>query len=248
MQIDVFTLFPDMFVGPLTESIIARAQENNLLTIKRHNIRDFTTDKHHITDDTPYGGGGGMIMKVDPIAAALATTLGDALPDMPVILLSPQGRVLTQQVAQELARQARLALICGRYEGVDERVRQLFVTDEISIGDYVLTGGELPAMVLIDVLARLIPGALGAADAAENDSHATGILEGPHYTRPATFRGLTVPDVLTGGHHARIQRWRREQALRRTWQRRPELLLSAALDEADKWFLMTLAEEDAPPP
>lgn len=247
MLIDVFTLFPEMFDGPLTESIIARAQDNHLLTINRHNIRDFTTDKHHVTDDTPYGGGGGMIMKVDPIAAALEGILGDALGETPVILLSPQGRVLTQQVAQELAQQPRLALICGRYEGVDERVRQLFVTDEISIGDYVLTGGELPAMVLIDVLTRLLPGALGAVDAAENDSHATGLLEGPHYTRPATFRGLPVPNVLTGGHHAHIQRWRREQALRRTWQRRPELLLSADLDDADRWFLMALAEEDAPP-
>jgi tRNA (guanine37-N1)-methyltransferase len=248
MRIDVFTLFPGMFEGPLTESIIRRAQESGLLTIVRHNIRDYTTDRHHVTDDTPYGGGGGMIMKVEPIVAAVEGVLGDAPGRIPVILLSPQGRVLTQQVAQELAQHDHLALICGHYEGVDERVRQLVVTDEISIGDYVLTGGELPAMVLIDVLARLIPGVLGAPEAAADDSHATGMLEGPHYTRPAEFRGLSVPEVLANGHHAHIARWRRDQALRRTWQRRPELLITAALDEADQWVLMALSEEDAPPP
>ncbi len=248
MRIDVFTLFPGMFAGPLTESILKRAQENGLLTIALHDIRAYTPDRHHITDDTPYGGGGGMIMKVEPIVAAVEDVLGNALGQVPVILLSPQGRVLTQQSVEDLARHERLALICGHYEGVDERVRELIVTDEISIGDYVLTGGELPAMVLIDALARLIPGVLGAAWAAADDSHATGLLEGPHYTRPAEFRGLTVPDVLSSGDHARVARWRREQALRRTWQRRPDLLLTAPLAEADQWLLMTLAEEDAPPP
>ncbi len=248
MRIDVFTLFPEMFTGPLTESILERAQENGLLTVIRHNIRDYTTDKHHVTDDTPYGGGGGMIMKVEPIVAAVEAVLGEALGRIPVILLSPQGRVLTQSIAQELAKQPHLALICGHYEGVDERVCQLMVTDEISIGDYVLTGGELPAMVLIDVLARLLPGVLGAEGAAANDSLATGLLEGPHYTRPAEFRGLRVPDVLISGHHARITRWRREQALKRTWQRRPDLLLTANLEEDERWLLMALAEEDAPPP
>ncbi len=248
MYIDVFTLFPTMFAGPLSESILKRAQDNGLLTVALHNIRDYTTDRHHITDDTPYGGGGGMVMKVEPIVAAVEAVLGDRLGHVPVILLSPQGRVLTQSIARELAAHDRLALICGHYEGVDDRVRQLIVTDELSIGDYVLTGGELPAMVLIDVLTRLIPGALGAPQAAEQDSHATGILEGPHYTRPPEFRGLRVPEVLINGHHAHIARWRREQGLRRTWRHRPDLLLTASLDEADRHFLATLAEEDAPPP
>lgn len=244
MHIDVFTLFPGMFEGPLTESILKRAQSNALLTVDRHNIRDFTTDKHHITDDTPYGGGGGMIMKVEPIMTALENTLGDALCHIPVILLSPQGKVLNHQLAQQLAQHEHIALLCGHYEGLDERVRQLAITEEISIGDYVLTGGELPAMVLIDVLTRFIPGALGAPDAADNDSHATGLLEGPHYTRPPEFRSLQVPEVLLNGNHAHINRWRREQALRRTWQRRPDLLLTASLDEDDKHFLAKLAEEE----
>ncbi|MBN2471703.1 MAG: tRNA (guanosine(37)-N1)-methyltransferase TrmD [Anaerolineae bacterium] len=248
MHIDVFTLFPDMFEGPLGESILKRAQENGLISITRHNIRDYTTDKHHVTDDTPYGGGGGMIMKVEPIADAVESVLGDALDRTPVILLSPQGKQLTQQLARDLAQHSRIALVCGRYEGVDERVRDLVITEELSIGDYVLTGGELPAMVLIDVLTRLIPGALGAPNAAEEDSHATGLLEGPHYTRPPEFRGLSVPDLLVNGHHARITRWRREQALRRTWQRRPDMLLTAPLTEEDRHFLALLAEEDAPPP
>ncbi len=248
MHIDIFTLFPAMFEGPLTESILKRAQENAVLSLSLYNIRDYTTDRHHITDDTPYGGGGGMVMKVEPIVAAVESVLGDRLGQTPVILTSPQGRVLTHQIALDLAGHERLAIICGHYEGVDERVRQLLVTEEISIGDYVLTGGELPAMVLIDVLTRLLPGALGAPDAAQNDSHAIGLLEGPHYTRPPQYRGLSVPEVLINGHHARITRWRREQALRRTWQRRPELLLSARLDNADQNFLAQLAEEDAPPP
>jgi tRNA (guanine37-N1)-methyltransferase len=248
MHIDIFTLFPGMFDGPLSESILKLAQENHLLTIQRHNIRDYTTDKHHVTDDTPYGGGGGMIMKVEPIVAAIEDVLADDLPATPVILLSPQGQVFTQQVARRLVQYPRLALLCGRYEGVDERVRQLVVTEEISIGDYVLTGGELPAMVLIDVITRLLPGALGAPNAAEEDSHATGILEGPHYTRPAAYRDLSVPEVLTQGHHAQIEQWRRKEALRRTWQRRPDLLLTAELSEQDKHLLARLAEEDAPPP
>lgn len=247
MHIDVFTLFPGMFDGPMTESILKRAQENSLLTVARHNIRDYATDKHHTTDDTPYGGGGGMVMKVDPITACVEDVLRDDVGQIPVILLSPQGRVLTQKVAQELAKFPRIALLCGHYEGVDERVRELIVTDELSIGDYVLTGGELPAMVLIDVLTRLIPGSLGAPNAAEDDSHATGLLEGPHYTRPAEFRGMKVPDVLASGDHGKIAKWRREQALRRTWQRRPDLLLTAELDESEKQLLAEFAEEDAPP-
>jgi tRNA (guanine37-N1)-methyltransferase len=242
MQIDVFILFPEMFAGPLTESILKRAQEAGLLSIALHNIRDYTTDKHHVTDDTPYGGGGGMIMKVEPIVAAVESVLKDA-PDAPLILLTPQGEPFTQATAKRLATLPRLALVCGRYEGVDERVRELVVTEEISVGDYVLTGGELPAMIVIDAVTRLLPGALGDPGATVDDSHASGLLEYPHYTRPPEFRGLAVPDVLASGDHARIARWRREQALRRTWQRRPELLLTADLDEEDRAFLAQLALE-----
>lgn len=243
MRIDVFTLFPAMFDGPLTESILKRAQENGLLDIRLHNIRDYATDKHQVTDEPPYGGGGGMVMKVEPIVSAVESVLGEALADTPVILTTPQGRVFNQAMAKELAQYPRLAFICGRYEGVDERVRILVVTDEISIGDYVLTGGELPAMVMIDAIARYIPGVLGARWAAEEDSHATGLLEYPHYTRPPSFRGLEVPAPLLSGDHAGIERWRRQEAIRRTWLRRPDLLLKATLTEPEKYLLATLADE-----
>ncbi len=243
MHIDVFTLFPAMFDGPLTESILKRAQENALLTIHLHNIRDYATDKHKVTDEPPYGGGGGMIMKVEPIVSAVETELGDALGGTPVILTTPQGRVFDQSVARELAVHPRLAFICGRYEGVDERVRQLAVTDELSIGDYVLTGGELAAMVMIDAIARNIPGVLGARWAADDDSHATGLLEHAHYTRPPVYRGLEVPAPLLSGDHAGIEKWRRQDAIRRTWQRRPDLLLDAALTETEKYSLAMLADD-----
>ena len=243
MRFDIFTLFPAMFEGPLTESILKRALEAQLLSIDLHDIRAYTTDKHHVCDDTPYGGGGGMVLKPEPIFRAVESVLGPA-PTCPVILLTPQGRLFTQEVATELAQRERLALICGRYEGVDERVRQHLVTDEISIGDYVLTGGELGAMVMIDAIARLIPGVLGARWAAEDDSHATGLLEGPQYTRPLVFRGWEVPEVLANGDHARIERWHREQALVRTWRRRPDLLDHAPLDSRDQKFLAALAAAD----
>ena len=184
-----------------------------------------------------------MVLKPEPIFTAVESITASLSSTPPVILLTPQGRPFTQQVAQELAQHNRLLLLCGRYEGVDERVRQHLITDEISIGDYVLTGGELAAMVVVDAVARLIPGVLGAEDAAAEDSHATGLLEGPHYTRPETFRRWSVPEVLRSGHAANIARWRREQALRRTWQRRPDLLLAAELSEADRWFLGALAAE-----
>ncbi|MCC7449282.1 MAG: tRNA (guanosine(37)-N1)-methyltransferase TrmD [Anaerolineae bacterium] len=242
MRIDVFTLFPAMFDGPLTESILKRAQDSGLLSVNLHNIRDYTTDKHHVTDEPPYGGGG-MIMKVEPVVSAVEDVLGAGRGDIPMILTTPQGRVFTQQVARELAAYPRLAIICGRYEGIDERVRQLVVTDEISIGDYVLTGGELPAMVMIDAIARNIPGVLGARWAADDDSHATGLLEYAHYTRPPRYRGLDVPAPLLSGDHAGIERWRRQDAIRRTWQRRPDLLLTAELSEAEKYLLAVLAEE-----
>jgi tRNA (guanine37-N1)-methyltransferase len=242
MKFDIFTLFPGMFESPLRESILKRAQEAGLVEIALHDMRAYTTDKHHVCDDTPYGGGGGMVLKPEPVFCAVESVLG-AQPDCPVILLTPQGRLLSQQVVVELAQHERLALICGRYEGVDERVREHLVTDEISIGDYVLTGGELGAMIMVDAVARQIPGVLGARWAAEDDSHATGLLEGPHYTRPAVFRGWPVPEVLVSGNHAAIERWRREEALRRTWQRRPELLQSAPLTEQDRAFLDSLSSK-----
>ena len=235
-RFDVFTLFPEVFDPYLQASILQRAIQRALVEVQLHNIRDWTTDRHHVTDDEPYGGGGGMVMKPEPIFTAVEGVLGTA-PACPVILLTPQGRSFTQSVAQELARLPHLAILCGRYEGVDERVRLHLVTDEISIGDFVLTGGELPALVLIDAITRLIPGVLGDPEGAQDDSHASGLLEYPHYTRPAEFRGWRVPEMLLSGDHARIARWRREKALLRTWQRRPDLLANAPLTEADLRFL-----------
>lgn len=251
MRIDIVTLFPEMFAGYLGESILQRAQQAGLLQVVLHDLRQHGVGKHRITDEPPYGGGGGMVLKPEPIFAAVASIVapaeGGECDDLPaeshIILLSPQGRVFTQSVAAELAAHRRLLLICGRYEGVDERVRLGLIDDEISIGDYVLTGGELPAMVLVDAVARLLPGVLGAETAAECDSHATGLLEGPHYTRPESFRGMKAPEVLRSGHAANIARWRREQALRRTWEKRPEILLTAVLDDDDRRFLARLAEE-----
>jgi tRNA (guanine37-N1)-methyltransferase len=245
MRFDILTLFPEMFQGPLDESILKRAQESGRLSFALHNIRDYATDKHHITDDAPYGGGGGMVMKPEPIFAAVEATLADET-GVPVILLSPQGRLFTQAVAAELARYSRIVLVCGRYEGVDERVCQHLATDEISIGDYVLTGGELAAMVIIDAVTRLLPGVLGDPGATIDDSHAQGLLEGPHYTRPAVFRGWEAPEILSSGNHAAVARWRREQALRRTFERRPDLLEQAELTPQDHEFLAQLADE-APP-
>lgn len=243
MRFDVFSLFPSVIQPYLQISILQRAIEKGLLEVHLHDIRSFTTDKHHITDDAPFGGGGGMVMKPEPIFTAIESVLGSP-PACPVILLTPQGRTYTQQVAAELARYPHLALLCGRYEGVDERVREHLVTDEISIGDYVLTGGELPALILIDSITRLIPGALGDPDGAQDDSFASGLLEYPHYTRPAEFRGWRVPEVLLSGNHAEIARWRRQQALLRTWKRRPDLLEKTELSEADRRFLASLVREN----
>lgn len=223
MQFDVFTLFPEMFSTYLNESILKRARDAGLLEVSLHNIRDYATDKHRTTDDEPYGGGGGMVMKPEPIFAAVETVLG-APPSCPLILLTPQGRPFTQRVAEELAAAEHLALLCGRYEGVDERVRQHLITDEISLGDFVLTGGELPALAIIDAVTRLIPGVLGDPEAASKDSHASGLLEYPHYTRPPEFRGWEVPEILRSGNHAAIEKWRHEQSVMRTRERRPDLL------------------------
>jgi len=242
LHFDVFTLFPDVFTPYLETSILQRAQESQLVEVQLHNIRDWTTDRHHVCDDMPYGGGGGMVMKPEPIFTAIESILGDP-PACPVILLTPQGRVFTQVVAEELSQQSHLALLCGRYEGIDERVREHLVTDEISMGDYVLSGGELPALVLIDAITRLIPGALGDPQGAWDDSHATGLLEYPHYTRPPEFRNWHVPEILLSGDHARIAKWRRQQALLRTRQRRPDLLAKADLSESDRDFLNSLELE-----
>ena len=264
MRFDVLTLFPAIFNGPLQASILKRAAEAGHVQVALHNIRDYAVDKHHITDDSPYGGGGGMVMKPEPIFAAVEAVLGvercgesvehdvrqqdvshstlnSARP--PVILLTPQGRLFTQAVARELARVDRIVLICGRYEGVDERVRQFLATDEISMGDYVLTGGELAALVLIDAVTRLLPGVLGDPGATLDDSHSDGLLEYPHYTRPADYRGHPAPEVLLSGHHAQVERWRREQSLRRTFERRPDLLSKATLSQTDVEFLARLARE-----
>lgn len=243
MRIDVFTLFPQVFKPYLETSILHRAIQRNLVQINLHNIRDWTTDKHHVTDDEPYGGGGGMIMKPEPVFAAIEGVF-DGIPQCPVILLTPQGRLFNQSVADQLNREPHLVLLSGRYEGIDERVRQQLVTDEISIGDYVLTGGELPALVVIDAVVRLLPGALGDPDGTLDDSHASGLLEYPHYTRPAEYRGWKVPEVLLSGDHERIARWRREQALLRTFQRRPELLDTAQLTEQDQEFISNLDQDE----
>lgn len=233
LQFEIFTLFPQMFDGPSRYSIMKRAIEGRLITINLHNIRDWAFDKHSVTDDAPYGGGGGMVMKAEPIFLAVESVLElppitaeQALTEAPcpIILMTPQGRPFSQKIAEELARHSRLALICGRYEGVDERVRQYLVTDELSVGDYVLSGGELAAMTIVDAVARLVPGVLGNKNSAHDDSYTTGLLEYPHYTRPATFRGWDIPEVLVSGHHAKITQWRRQQAIQRTQARRPDLL------------------------
>jgi tRNA (guanine37-N1)-methyltransferase len=243
MHFDILTLFPGLFAGVFEESIIKRAREAGLVTITLHDIRDYAAGRHRVTDDTPYGGGGGMIMKPEPVFAAVEAVLGAELGAVPVILLTPKGRTFTQQVARELSRQRRLLLICGRYEGVDERVHRYLASDEISIGDYVLSGGEVPAMVIVDAVTRLMPGVLGDPSAPFEDSHAEGLLEYPHYTRPPVFRGYAVPEVLLSGHHAEIVRWRRQQALRRTWERRPDLLQRARLTDQDRAYLCQLEAE-----
>ena len=247
MQFDVFTLLPEVFPPYLDTSILNRARQRGLIDVRVHNIRDYTHDKHHTTDDTTYGGGGGMVMKPEPVFEAVESVLGHASRTLhtqptvvPVILLTPQGRVFTQRVAEELSRYERIALLCGRYEGVDERIREHLVTDEISIGDYVLTGGELPALMIIDAVSRLIPGVLGDPTGAEDDSHSMGLLEYPHYTKPPEFRGWKVPDVLASGNHAKIDEWRREQSLLRTFNKRPDMLEKAELTEKDKKFIQGL--------
>ena len=230
MHIDILTLFPQMFDSPFSTGIFQRAIDRKLVSISLHNIRDYTHDKHRTVDDYPYGGGVGMILKPGPVFEAIESIKSEQgvasqeSSRLPVILLTPQGRRFSQEIACELSRYGHLILICGRYEGVDERVREHLVTDEISIGDYVLSGGELAAMVVVDAVVRLLPGVLGSEASAADDSHATGLLEYPQYTRPAAYQGWPVPQVLLSGNHAQIAKWRREQAIQRTSERRPELL------------------------
>ncbi len=242
MQFDVFTLLPDVFPPYLNSSILNRARQRGLIDVRIHNIRDWAVDKHHVTDDVPYGGGGGMVMKVEPVFAAVEGVLGPKV-SCPVILLTPQGRIFDQKVATELVQHPQLALICGRYEGVDERIREHLATDEISMGDYVLTGGELPALIMIDAVSRLLPGVLGDPDGAMDDSHSAGLLEYPQYTRPPEFRGWSVPEILLSGDHAKIEKWHREQSLRRTIKRRPDLIEKAPLSETDRKILKKIQED-----
>ncbi|MCX6053782.1 MAG: tRNA (guanosine(37)-N1)-methyltransferase TrmD [Chloroflexi bacterium] len=243
MKFDVFTLFPEVFTPYLSSSILERARENHLIEVDLHNIRDWATDRHHVTDDTPYGGGGGMVMKAPPIFEAVEAVLGSP-PCCPLVLLTPQGRPFSTAIARELSALPRIGLLSGRYEGVDERVRAHLVTDQISIGDYVLTGGELPAMILIDAISRFLPGVLGDPDGAEDDSFSRGLLEYPHYTRPEEFRGWKVPAALLSGNHAAIARWRREQSLERTYRNRPDLLSNAPLSEQDRKFISKIKEKE----
>lgn len=262
MRIDVLTLFPDMCEGVFSTSILGKAREKGIVSLNAVNFRDFSGNKHNSVDDTPYGGGGGMVLKPDPIFAAVEHVLAQSAADSGqdgtaeenapednaavkprIILMCPQGQTYNQQIAEELAQERHLIFICGHYEGYDERIREHLVTDELSIGDYVLTGGELPALTVIDSVVRLQPGALGNETSAVTDSFSTGLLEYPHYTRPAEFRGWKVPDMLLSGHHANIEVWRREQALQRTLERRPDLLETAVLTEKDKQTLKRLREQ-----
>ena len=236
MIVDVLTIFPNMVAAPLHESILGKAIERKHIEVRVIDIRDFATDPHQSTDDRPFGGGSGMVMKPEPLAAAIQSVRA-ADPHARVILLSPQGRIFRQEIAQDLSRQPHICLVCGRYEGVDERIRRYYVDDEISIGDYVLTGGELPALVVLDSVARLISGVLGSQESVTEESFVDGLLEYPHYTRPAVFEGHRVPKVLLSGNHGAIRRWRRQQSLLRTWQRRPDLLAECELSTEDGQLL-----------
>ncbi|WP_040948635.1 tRNA (guanosine(37)-N1)-methyltransferase TrmD [Gorillibacterium massiliense] len=260
MRIDVLTLFPEMFDGVFGASILGKAQEKGIVSLNTVNFRDYANNKHNTVDDYPYGGGGGMVLKAEPVFSAIEDLLkqneaGDETPSAlaapssteprpRIILMCPQGEPFTQKKAEELSAEEHIVFICGHYEGYDERIREYLVTDELSVGDYVLTGGELPAMVVIDSVVRLLPGVLGNESSAVTDSFSTGLLEYPHYTRPASFRGWEVPEVLISGHHGNIEAWRREQSLKRTWQRRPDLLESAELTEKEKAMIRSW-EKDA---
>ncbi len=237
MKIDVVTIFPRMVEAGLAEGVVGRARTAGLLDIVVHNLRDFTTDKHHVVDDVPFGGGPGMVMKPEPFFAALAGIRERRGTPGAVILMSPAGERFTQQGAKRLAATGHIVLLCGRYEGIDERVREALASEEISIGDYVLSGGEVPALAVVDAVARLVPGVVGDDQSVEADSFTRGLLDYPHYTRPAQYEGRPVPEVLLSGHHAEIRRWRRETALQRTQERRPDLLATADLDADEREWL-----------
>ncbi len=246
MRFEVFTLLPEIFPAYLSSGILEKARANGLIDVQVHNIRDYTHDRHHTTDDVPYGGGGGMVMKPEPVFEAVETVLGYRAPQspgFPIILLTPQGKPFNQALAQSLSAHQRLALICGRYEGVDERIRTGLVTEEISIGDYVLTGGELAAMVVVDAVSRLLPGVLGSDRSAVEDSFFNSLLEYPQYTRPFDYGGSPVPEVLISGNHQSIAQWRRKEALRRTWLQRPDLLAKADLSQEDLGLLEEIKKE-----
>ena len=243
MFFDILTLFPEMFAGPFSESILKRAREKDLIDIKTVNIRDFAEDKHNTTDQPPYGGGAGMVMKAEPIFKAWQNTQAERGVKSKTILMSPQGQELTQELVKELTQEDGLTIICGRYEGVDERVRETIVDQEISIGDYVLTGGELPAMVLVDSISRLLTGVLGDENSSLKDSFYSGLLEHPHYTRPREYKGLKVPDVLLSGNHQLIERWRKKESLKRTFLRRKDLLEDKKLSKEEKELLKEIKLE-----
>ncbi len=236
IRFDVLSIFPEMFHSPLNFSLLKKAQEKELIEIDLHDIRDWAEDKHNMTDDAPYGGGCGMVMKVEPVERALAAVKRAEVQSL-VLLMTPQGETFNQKIATRLAEEKHIIIICGRYEGVDERIREHLADREISIGDYILTGGELSALVVIDAVSRLIPGVLGNDASTATESFSQGLLEYPQYTRPADYKGWTVPDVLVSGNHAQIERWQRIEAIKRTWLRRPDLLEKIELSERDKIYL-----------
>lgn len=244
MRFDILTLFPGMFAGPFDESIIRRGRDKQLIDIAIHNIRDWATDRHQTADDAPYGGGAGMVMKAGPLTACIESVKARH-PASTVVMTSPQGRRLTHQVAAELAERDGLIIVCGRYEGIDERVRSLCIEDDLSIGDFVLSGGEIAAMTIVDAVTRLVPGVLGSEESAGTDSFCDGLLEYPQYTRPPEFRGLTVPEILLSGNHELIRRWRRRESLRKTRLLRPDLMTDCSLTTEDRKLLAELDREDA---
>jgi len=243
MRFDILTLFPEMFNGPFSDSMIKKARENGIIDINLIDIRDYTTDKHNTADDYPYGGGAGMVLKVEPIYYALADITEDFSQSTTNILLTPRGQKLDQSMVKDLSGKDRLVLICGHYEGIDERIRNNFVDQEVSIGDYVLTGGEIPAMVLVDAIARLLPGVLGHDESKKNDSFYNGILDYPHYTRPQEFKGMEVPEILLSGNHQLVDRWRKKEALKRTYLMRPDLIENAELTKDQQELLREIKQD-----
>jgi len=241
-RFDILSLFPGFFEGPFSESILVRAREKGLIEIRIINIRDYTTDAHHVTDDYPYGGCGGMVMKPEPLARAI-NALQEESPPGYVVFLTPQGKRFTQKKARELAEKERIILLCGHYEGIDERIRESYIEEEISIGDYVLTGGEVASVVVVDAVSRMIPGVLGNEESFKNDSFYNGLLDYPQYTRPEEFEGKQVPDILLSGHHKKIEEWRRRQALYRTFKLKPEILEDADLTKQDLLWLTEIRKE-----